>query len=476
MLLLNNQSADAPQARQLLTELKTHHYRQPADAERRKNRINRAIELLVEHQQQLVDAYSQDFGFRSPVNTLVSDILGSIDALKHARDHLADWMGSEQRPSPFPGTRALIDYCPVGVVGIISPWNFPLVLTFAPLAGVLAAGNSAMIKPSELTPRGSALLCRLIADYFTPMEISTVQGDQQAGALFSSLPLDHLVFTGSTATGKHIMRAAAENLTPVTLELGGKSPVILSASCDLPQAVARIMTVKTFNAGQICIAPDYVLLPAALKEEFIALAREFVRTAFPDLQANDDYTAIINPQHYQRINHLVTDAVERGARAVVLNPADEQFGNGSVLKMPPTLLTDVPADAAVLHEEIFGPVLPLVACDHVEQAIDQLASQPHPLAAYYFGDDQQEIAYLRQHMQAGALVINDCMTHVLIQDLPFGGVGASGIGAYHGIEGFKRFSHARPLLIQSPEGHANLAMRAPYGEQVHALLKQEIVR
>ncbi|MCG8158825.1 coniferyl aldehyde dehydrogenase [Brenneria goodwinii] len=474
-LIVNNRSASYEDFTQLLASLKKHNRSFPPSAAERQDRLLRAIRLLKQNKEAFAAAYSKDFGFRSPMNTLISDILGSVAALQHAHDHLTAWMESETRVSPFPDTQASIDYRPLGVVGIISPWNFPLVLTFGPLADVIAAGNSAVLKPSSTTPNGSALLCQLIAEHFSPEEISTVQG-RSAGTFFSAQPFDHLVFTGSTATGKQIMSAAAENLTPVTLELGGKSPVIISESSDLRQAVERILTVKTFNAGQICISPDYVLVPQHKIEEFVAHAQAFIASSYPTLKDNPDYTAIINAKEFNRLHGLVKEAASLGAEVFELNPANENLDSEAQHKMAPTLLVNVPDSALAMREEIFGPVLPVQGYSTYDECIDTINRMPRPLAAYYFGRDRAEIDQLREHTLSGALVINDALSHVLVHDIPFGGVGASGTGAYHGIEGFKRFSHARPLFIQSEEGHSNLPMRAPYGNETRAFVDEQLDR
>ncbi|MEE3664683.1 coniferyl aldehyde dehydrogenase [Brenneria sp. g21c3] len=473
-LIVNNHPASYEDFTRLLTSLKKRHLSSsPPSAAQRQDRLLRAIRLLKENKEDFAAAYSKDFGFRSPINTLISDILGSVAALQHAHDHLPDWIESETRSAPFPDTQVSIDYRPLGVVGIISPWNFPLVLTFGPLADAIAAGNIAVLKPSSTTPNGSGLLCRLIAEHFSPEEISTVQG-HNAGAFFSAQPFDHLVFTGSTATGRQIMAAAAENLTPVTLELGGKSPVIISESGDLRQAVERILTAKTFNAGQICISPDYVLVPQHKIGEFIAHAQAFIASSYPTLKDNPDYTAIINAKAFNRLHELVREASDLGAEIVELNPANENLDSEALHKMAPTLLVNVPDTARAMQEEIFGPVLPVQGYSSYDECINAINRRPRPLAAYYFGRDQAEIDRLRNHTLSGALVINDALSHVLVHDIPFGGVGASGTGAYHGIEGFKRFSHARPIFIQSAAGHSNLPMRAPYGDEVRAFVDEQL--
>ncbi|ANE76011.1 Coniferyl aldehyde dehydrogenase [Dickeya solani] len=469
--ILNNQPVSADVISQHLSRMQAVAADCPLTIPERISILNRCIELLKAHQDELCEAYSQDFGYRAPGNTLISDILGSIDALRHSARHLEQWAEEEQRISPFPGTRVVVEYKPLGVIGVMSPWNFPLVLTFGPLAGVIAAGNRAMIKPSELAENGSRLLCRLIAERFAEDEISTLQGGVEASKRFSSLPFDHLVFTGSTATGRQVMKAAAENLTPVTLELGGKSPVIVSHGSDIVLAAQRIMTVKTFNAGQICIAPDYVLVHRDDLPALVEQACAFLRQTYGTFIENREYTSVINARQTARLKALLDDARNQGATLVC---ATAEADDLSHRRMAPTLVINPPLTARIMQEEIFGPLLPVIAYDHIEQCLTLINGMDRPLATYYFGDNQQEIAQVRQHTLSGALVINDVMSHVLVHDIPFGGVGASGMGAYHGDIGFKRFSHARPVFYQSSGGESNLLMRAPFDEVSRRLVAQLI--
>lgn len=444
----------------------------PASLELRRDRLDRAIALLLDNREAIVAAVSADFGNRSREQTLLSDIAGSVASLKHCRDHLADWMQAQSHPAPFPGCQARVEYQPLGVVGVISPWNFPIVLAFGPLASIFAAGNRAMLKPSELTPRTSALIAELVGRYFHENELSTVVGDAEVGALFSAQPFDHLIFTGGTAVARHIMRAASENLVPVTLELGGKSPVLISRSADLATAVQRVLTVKTFNAGQICLAPDYVLLPEEWLEDFVDEAVRFVGTLYPTLRDNPDYTSIINSRHFDRLRGYLADARAQGARLVEINPAQEDLDDRDIRKVAPTLVLNAREEMQVLREEIFGPLLPIKTYRDFTCAIDYVNGQPRPLAAYYFGEDADERQQVLERTTSGAVVINDVMSHVLFEALPFGGVGHSGMGAYHGIYGFRTFSHAKAVVVQSPVGESNLAMRAPYGPMIHGLLDQ----
>lgn len=444
----------------------------PASLALRRDRLDRAIALLLDNRDAIVAAVSADFGNRSREQTLLSDIGGSVASLKHCREHLSEWMQAQSHPSPFPGSEARVEYQPLGVVGVISPWNFPIVLAFGPLASIFAAGNRAMLKPSELTPRTSALMGELIARYFDENELTTVLGDAEVGALFSAQPFDHLIFTGGTAVARHIMRAASDNLVPVTLELGGKSPVLVSRSADLATVVQRIMTVKTFNAGQICLAPDYVLLPEECLEDFVAEAVRFVGAMYPCLHSNPDYTSIINPRNFDRLQGYLADACAKGARLIEINPAQEDLGDRQTRKIAPTLVLDATEQMQVLREEIFGPLLPIKTYRDFATAIDYVNGQPRPLAAYYFGEDAGERQQVLERTTSGGVVINDVMSHVVFEALPFGGVGHSGMGAYHGVYGFRTFSHAKAVVVQSPLGESNLAMRAPYGAMIHGLLDQ----
>lgn len=454
---------------------RAHRMAGPADRALRHDRLERAARLLLENRDALVKAVNTDFGQRAAYQTLAADIATPLKALRHAQEHLSTWMADEPVDSPVPGMGTHVQYQPLGVVGIISPWNFPLNLAFSPLAGVLAAGNVALLKPSELTPHTSDLLATLVARYFDPMELDTVLGDASVGALFSQQAFDHLVFTGSTTVGRHVMRAAAEHLVPVTLELGGKSPVVIDADADLVTAVERTLTIKSFNAGQICISPDYVLLPRKAEAAFVERARSFMAETFPTLQTNPDYTAIISERHYQRLRGLIEDARQQGASIVSLAPQGEPTHDDASRKIAPVLVLGAHDGMKLMQEEIFGPVLPLVRYDDPAWAWDYVNSHPRPLAAYYFGRDAARQQAFAQSTVSGALVINDVMTHASVETLPFGGVGPAGMGAYHGIHGFRRFSHARAVVVQTPQGEANLRLRAPYADkqqQLESMLQQ----
>jgi len=438
--------------------------------------LNRLIGLLVDHKDEIADTISRDFGNRTRELSLLADVLASVTSLKFARDNLAEWMAPEPHAGMFPDAQARVEHTPLGVVGMLSPWNFPVNLTFAPLAGIVAAGNRCMIKPSELTPATSELIARMIRGAFDETEIAVVLGGPDVAADFSSLPFDHLLYTGSTAVGRHVMRAASEHLVPVTLELGGKSPVIVSRSAPLADAAARIMTIKTLNAGQICLAPDYVMLPEGSVDGFVEAATSAVGAMFPTLLNNPDYTAIINERHHTRLQGYLSDAKAGGARLVEINPAGESFSEQNIHRMPPTLVIGPREDSRIMREEIFGPVLPVLTYKNIDEAIDFVNARDRPLALYYFGTDAAEEAKIVSNTVSGGVTVNDVMTHAFSETMPFGGVGASGMGAYHGHSGFRNFSHARAVYRQGKAIEAEYALRAPYGEAMQGYLATAIVR
>ncbi|MGO8425553.1 coniferyl aldehyde dehydrogenase [Rhizobium ruizarguesonis] len=420
----------------------------PPGIDTRIDRIDRVIALLVDHKDAIAAALSEDFGSRSVEASLLLDVFTCVGSLKYAKAHLAEWLKPEQHEALFPDAVAEVVYQPKGVVGILSPWNFPYQLALAPLAGILAAGNRAMIKPSEVTPASAALMAELIAGAFDETEIAVVQGGPATGTAFTSLAFDHLIFTGGTAIAHHVMRAAAENLTPLTLELGGKSPVVVGRSADLADAARRVMTVKTLNAGQICLAPDHVYVPEESVEAFAGHAVAAVGAMYPALKENPDYTSIVNARHLARIQGL----------------------------MPPALILDPTEDMRVLQEEIFGPVLPVLPYRDIADVIDRINAKPRPLALYYFSQDQQEERRVLDNTTSGGVTVNDCMSHVTAEGLPFGGVGHSGMGAYHGKFGFLAFSHPRAVYHQSRMVEAEYMMRPPYGEAMRGFLAAAICK
>jgi coniferyl-aldehyde dehydrogenase len=449
-------------------------------AELRIDRLNRCIEALIKYEALLASALNADFGNRPQAVSGITDIAGSIGPLKHAKANLKRWMRPEKRPTTpallgLFGAKAEVRYQPKGVVGVISPWNFPVNLTMAPLAGILAAGNRAMIKPSEYTPATSEVMAEMFATAFTDEEIAVFTGGPDVGQAFSALAFDHLIFTGATAVARHVMAAAAKNLVPVTLELGGKSPVILGRSADLPISVARIMAGKTLNAGQICLAPDYVLAPDDKLPAFVAEAKAAVAAMFPTIKDNPDYTAVIADRHYDRIKGYLDDARAKGAEVVEINPAGEDFSQQEHRKIPPTLILNPTDDMKVMQEEIFGPVLPVVTYRKVEEAIAYINQHDRPLGLYYFGADDAEREAVLDHTTSGGVTVNDVIFHVAQEELPFGGIGPSGMGSYHGHDGFKEFSHRRGIYSQLGKDLGPMkALRPPYGAGVRKYLESQL--
>jgi coniferyl-aldehyde dehydrogenase len=476
------QAIDATAMQAILDRQKAAHLRDGApSAETRIERIDRCILLLVEHKQAIVDALNQDFGARSPTVTAFTDVAGSIGPLKHARDHLRGWMKTEKRRTTpailgLLGAKAEVRCQPKGVVGVISPWNFPVNLTFSPLAGVLAAGNRAMIKPSEFTPATSDLLKRMFASAFSEEEIAVVTGGPDVGQAFAGLAFDHLIFTGATSIARHVMRAAAENLVPLTLELGGKSPVILGRSADVKVAAARIMNGKTLNAGQICLAPDYILAPKESLDGFVHAAEGAVKGMFPTMKDNPDYTSVINQRHFERITAYVDEARAKGARVVELKPDGEDFSQQEHHKIPPTLIIDPADDLKVMQEEIFGPVLPVKTYAQVDDAIAYVNARDRPLGLYYFGADDAEREKVLGSTTSGGVSVNDVIMHVAQEELPFGGVGPAGMGSYLGVDGFREFSHKKAVfsLIKADLGPLK-QMRPPYGAGIKGYLDSQII-
>ena len=436
-------------------------------AETRIDRLRRAIAILEKHGDKLCEAMDEDFGHRSLQQSRMTDIDGSIGPLKHAIKHVRSWMKSERRSVMFPlglfGSRGRVEYQPLGVVGCISPWNFPVNLTFTPLAGIFAAGNRTMIKPSEYTPSTSEVMREIFAGAFDSSEVAVFTGGPEVGSAFSGLPFDHLLFTGATSVARHVMRAAAENLVPVTLELGGKSPVVVGRSADMALTATNIMAGKTLNAGQICLAPDYVLIPEERADDFVAAAKASVAKMYPEIKDNPDYTSVVNERHYERLTGYIEDARSKGASVVEINPAEEDFSQQQHHRIPPTLIMDPTDDMRVMQDEIFGPVLPVKRYKDIDETIGYINDHPRPLGLYYFGQDATEQKKVLTHTTSGGVTVNDVVMHVAQEDLPFGGVGPSGMGAYHGFDGFKNFSHAKSVYVQSKTvSKLAAAMRPPY--------------
>ncbi|WP_297840695.1 coniferyl aldehyde dehydrogenase [Pseudomonas sp.] len=442
-------------------------------ADTRRQRIQQVIDMLVRHHGELTEAIDLDFGGRPAGFSLMNDVLGALAALKHARDHLQGWMKEDPR-QPFEpydqlGAKAWVMHQPKGTVGILGTWNAPLYTLFSPLASALAAGNRAILKPSEVVPRTAELVARLCAEHLDPLDVAVVNGDAQLGEAFTAQPFDHLVFTGSTAIGRLVMRNAAQNLVPVTLELGGKSPVIVARSADLNKAAFSIAAAKACNGGQICINPDLVYVPKALLEPFLDALRAAYSELNPSVAGNPDVVAVVNQRHLDRVESYVLDAQARGARIeclpepLALNPQDR--------RRPLRVVVDPAQDSLIMREEIFGPAVVVLTYEDLDQAIDDINARPRPLALYYFGEDPQEQQYVLEHTVSGGVTVNDVMMHAAMHDAPFGGVGASGMGHYHGREGFLEFSHQR-TVFKAPEHdpRREWGLLPPYGEHYLATM------
>jgi coniferyl-aldehyde dehydrogenase len=471
----------ATRMREVLDRQKKAHLKDgPPSVEKRIEWLDKAIGLLVGHKDAIADALREDFGHRSVHASLLTDVSGSIAPLKYAKENLRKWMKREKRKvTPailgFMGAKAYVEYQPKGVIGIIAPWNFPVNLTFTPLAGVFAAGNRCMIKPSEFTPKTSELMARMFASAYDETEVAVFTGGADVGGAFSKLPFDHLLFTGATSIAYHVMKAAAENLVPTTLELGGKSPVIVSKNSNMDLVAKRVMMGKTLNAGQICLAPDYVMVPKERAGEFVSAAGAAINTMFPTIKDNPDYTSVINQRHYDRLQGYIDDAKAKGAEIVELNPAKEDFRQQPFHKIPPTLVLNPTDDMAIMKDEIFGPLLPVKTYSDVTEAVDYVNAHDRPLGLYYFGDDKAEQDRVLSRTTSGGVTVNDVVMHVSMEDLPFGGVGPSGMGSYHGIDGFRTFSHAKAVFEQSKRDLTAM-MRPPYGAAIQKMLDGGIKR
>ncbi len=419
----------------------------PSVSERRAD-LKSLGQALKDYTDQLITAISEDFGHRPFAESMLGDIIQVHAEIKHTGAHLKAWSRRRHQTVDWKywPAQAWLQYQPLGVIGIVSPWNYPLTLTLMPMASALAAGNHVMLKPSEYTPATNQVLQALITDVFPSEKVTVVTGDADVSAAFSSLPFDHLLFTGSTSIGKRVMASAAKNLTPVTLELGGKSPAIVAGSNRFEQSVASIVTGKLFNAGQTCIAPDYVLLPKGLAGQFVSAARQTACRAYPEFNTNTEYTSIIHQAHYQRLLDMLAEAARHGA---IIEPLFDAPHDAGRRRITPTLVMNPDPELALMQEEIFGPVLPVIEIEDIDAAIGFVNQRPRPLSLYIFGAGRGEQELLLNQLSAGGVCINDTLLHMTQLQLPFGGIGDSGIGQYHGWHGFERFSKAQPVYRQS---------------------------
>ncbi|MDR6849090.1 coniferyl-aldehyde dehydrogenase [Sphingomonas sp. BE270] len=445
----------------------------------RKDRLARAAAMIADNAAAFCDALSEDFGHRSREQSMLTDIAASIAPIKHAIKSLDRWARRDTRAVQFPlgllGARAWVEYQPKGVVGVIAPWNFPVNLVMGPIAGIFAAGNRAMVKTSEFTARTAALFEEVSPKYFAIEELAFFSGGPEVGKAFSELPFDHLIFTGATGIGRHILHAAADNLTPVTLELGGKSPVIIGKDADIARATERVAIGKMLNAGQICLAPDYMLVPEAQEQAVVDGLKAAVSSMYPTLLANPDYTAIINDRHHQRLQDWVADARAKGATVETVNPANEDFAGSNARKMPLHIVRNATDDMIVMQEELFGPILPVRRYTNIDSAIAEVNRRDRPLGLYYFGPDESERRTVLDRTISGGVTLDDVVFHVSMEELPFGGIGPSGMGSYHGFDGFKTFSHGKAVFKQAKLDVAKLAgLKPPYGKATMASVKRQM--
>lgn len=424
-------------------------------------KLARLKQAILARRAEFEAAISADFGNRSRFETAVMEIMPVAQSIDYLRKQLRRWARPQRRhvALQFRPARAKVMMQPLGVVGIVSPWNYPLALCLMPLATALAAGNRVMIKPSEYTPRTSALMATMLAELFPTDEVAVITGGPEIGAAFSALPFDHLFFTGSTGVGKAIMRAASENLVPVTLELGGKSPVIVAEDYSIPRVAKALVYGKLSNAGQTCVAPDYAFVPEAKVEAFATAYEAEVRKAYPRGLADAGYASLISQRHHDRLVGLIEDARAKGARIVQIGSMSEV---GLSTTLAPTLVMGATPDMKIMQEEIFGPVLPIVGYRTLDDTLARINVGDRPLALYVFSDRREVVDKVLSNTTSGSAVVNDTLLQFVQDDMPFGGVGASGMGAYHGEAGFKTFSHAKGVLVQSRLSMVGL-MRAPFG-------------
>lgn len=432
-------------------------------------RLDALIHAIESNEKRIIDAVNADFSNRSRHETLVAEIVVGVAAAKGVKRHLKEWMRPRNVATPLhmaPG-KSRIEPQPLGVIGIISPWNYPMQLAFSPAAAALGAGNRVMIKPSELTPATSEVMRAMVRAEFDESVMAVATGGVELGQAFASVPFDHLLFTGSTQIGQRVYMAAARNLTPVTLELGGKSPAIIDESADIEAAALSIAHGKTFNAGQTCVAPDYVLTPRAKLGATVDALAASARRLYPEIDSTSDYTAIISPRHFARLKALVAEAKDVGAKIV-------EVGSSNALdpqrKLPLTIVVDPPRNITMMKEEIFGPILPVLSVSGREEAIDYVNAGERPLALYWYGEDKAARDDVLTRTVAGGVTVNDTLWHVAQENLPFGGVGKSGIGAYHGQKGFETFSHMKPVFYQSKFASSKM-LYPPFSEKTEKLLK-----
>ena len=441
------------------------------DYKQRIQSLNKLKKAIGEYKEEIVAAVQADFGHRSDTETWITEVVTVLNEIMATKSHLKKWMkpSNPGRSISAGMAKSRIVYQPKGVVGIMGAWNYPVLLVLSPLVGVIAAGNSAIIKPPDITPKTGEVIKKMIASTFDESYITVVTGDVQVASNFSKLPFDHIIYTGSTAVGKLVMKAAAENLTPVTLELGGKSPTIINPNYPISKAVDRIMMGKFMNSGQTCIAPDYIMVHESKLDELVATFKTKVAKRYPTIIDNNDISWIVNDRHFVRISNLIKDAENRGAEVVSIKPENETVQEG-VRIIPPTLLLNVDPDSDIMQEEIFGPVLPIITFREIDEAIRFVNERPRPLALYYFDTNKKKAEEVVQRTISGGACINETMLHFANEKMAFGGIGPSGLGGYHGQAGFLEFSHKKSVIYQGALSPAPL-MNSAYPSFLPKILK-----
>jgi coniferyl-aldehyde dehydrogenase len=470
------QSSDVQHLHDVLAQQKQAYLRYPLPtAKERIERLARLKRILVKYQDQFADAINQDYGNRSMSETKIGELLTCLEHIKYYSKNLTTWMKPSKRHVSMlhQPAKAWVQYQPLGVIGIIAPWNYPLLLSIGPLICALAAGNHAMIKISSSSAAFGRVLEKALAEAFPQDLVAVINGGGRISDAFCRLAFDKIIFTGSTNVGKTIMAAASENLVPVILELGGKSPVLVHPSMDIYDVAQRLAAGKLWNAGQTCVAPDYLFLPRGKTEEFVQKFSQFVEDMYPHLAYNQDYTSIINDKQYGRLQGYLDNAELLGAEVITINPMQENLVPSR--KIAPTLLTNIQPEMQIMQEEIFGPLLPIMEYDQIDEVIDFINSRPRPLALYYFDFDQARSDYVAERTHSGHFGQNTVLTHVAQDDLPFGGVGASGMGKYHGPEGFFSLSHERSVM-SNPKLYSLKFILPPFNKPIHKLISKTLLR
>ena len=442
----------------------------------RKDRLRRAIATLIRNEKRIVEACHADFGNRHEALSLLTEVMAPVRSLKQALKNVDRWIRPEKRKPEFPmglmGARAYIFYQPLGVVGVVVPWNAPVALAYTPLAGILSAGNRAMIKLSEFVPTVSALTAEITRQAFDETEVAIVNGEADVAAAFTALPFDHLLFTGGAGTARHVMRAAAHHLVPVTLELGGKSPAIVAQGADLAKVAGKIVFGKLANAGQVCMAPDFALVHTQDRDRFVTAVREEMQRQYPNVRHNPDFTNVHLPRQRARLAALVDEAARGGANVITLS-GESLAGLANTERFPPVIVVNPPLECRLMREEVFGPILPVVSYERFEDLPALLGKFSRPLAMYYLGGTRAQKDIMLRSTWAGGVSFDDIMLHPFMQDLPFGGVGESGMGRYLGHQGFKTFSNAK-AVAEPPWIDAIKYLAPPYSPNVAKWMRRAL--